>query len=435
MNPAQANPVPRRTPAGALPSKWAALRSVAQPCLQCASCVARCPSCANGETVNVRKLIRLVQLGLVEEALRSETLWACALCRACAQSCPAGAAPYKTIAVLREMAVARGLAPRPVAYFARNTLRHGRPLPLPSQEITNWAAGLDLPRRGETIFYAGLYPFMGRVESLLARAARLDPRRFADLSRGLLLLQQLRLDGLAMRFAPRHSGEDVYANSLRRGVHLLERLGVPVAYLHEDEPWCGIELHTYGLSEQFAAHARRVFAQLRRLGVREIITPDTLALTAFRSFYPEVVEGFDITARHLIEVLGTKLDGGLSHRGFSTEVIVYNDPCYLTRYLGLVEEPRNVIRRLGRYQLREVDECGLATRCDGGGGLEVIYPRLALDLAKARAAQLLEAGADKIVTPCPVCVMMLRAGVAALGHTVPVIDLADLVSEAVLGTA
>src|SRR3990172_2625285 len=163
----------------------AALRSVAQPCLQCASCVARCPVCADGETVNVRKLIRMVQLGLVEEALRSETLWACALCRACNQSCPAGAEPYKAIAMLRELAVARGLAPRPVSYFARSTLRHGRPLPLPSREVTGWAAGLDLPRRGETIFYAGLYPYMGRVESLLARAACLDPRRFADLSGGL----------------------------------------------------------------------------------------------------------------------------------------------------------------------------------------------------------------------------------------------------------
>ena len=383
----------------------------------------------------MRKLIRMVQLGLVEEALRSETLWACALCRACNQSCPAGAEPYKAIAMLRELAVARGLAPRPVSYFARSTLRHGRPLPLPSREVTGWAAGLDLPRRGETIFYAGLYPYMGRVESLLARAARLDPRRFADLSGGLLLLQKLRLDGLAIRLAEPRSGEDVYAGSLRRGVHLLRKLGVEVAYLHEDEPWCGIELHTYGLSEQFAAHARRVHAQLRRLGVREIITPDTLALTAFRSFFPEVVENFDIATRHLVEVLGAKLDGRMSHSGFSTEAIVYNDPCYLTRYLGLVEEPRDIIRRLGRYQLCEVEECGLGTRCDGGGGLEAVNPRLAFALAKARAAQLLETGAEKIVTPCPVCVMMLRAGVAALGSKVPVVDLGDLVSEAVLGSA
>ena len=56
-------------------------------CYQCGKCSAGCPV-AFAMDYTPRQIIRLLQFGLVEEALQSHTIWLCAHCNACFTRCP-----------------------------------------------------------------------------------------------------------------------------------------------------------------------------------------------------------------------------------------------------------------------------------------------------------------------------------------------------------
>lgn len=420
---------------GALPER-PSLAVQANYCLQCTSCVAQCPSTSCASPLNIRMLLRRIQLGTAEEVLGDPGLWACALCLECSEYCPRGINIYDIVLPLRQMAVARGLLPRPLAYFVNNALRRGRPFPVSAASITAWTEGLHLPRRGPRVFFAGLYPYMAAVEVLFRAGLSLSAERLNLASTLLILLQKLRLDGLALRWAPGRedagNGEP-YRQALVGSVRTLQRLGLEVAYLYEEEPWCGIELHTYGLLKPFARHARGVYTRLKELGIREIITSDTLTAVAFKRIYPRFIEDFDITVRHLIEVLAERRGEKWGDGRLKGTTVVFSDPCYVARHLRLLEEPRHILQSIGGVKLREAENNRLNTRCVCGGGMEVANPKLVMEMAKRRAQELVDTEAQTIVTSCPVCVMMLRLAVAELGAGAEVVDIGELVGRALGG--
>lgn len=69
-------------------------------CYQCGKCTAGCPMGA----VMVEKpheIMRLLQLGIFEEASQSHTIWLCASCQTCASRCPRGVDLSRVMEALR----------------------------------------------------------------------------------------------------------------------------------------------------------------------------------------------------------------------------------------------------------------------------------------------------------------------------------------------
>jgi heterodisulfide reductase subunit C len=58
-------------------------------CYQCGKCTAGCPA-AFAMDYPPRQVIRLLQLGLADEALNTESVWICASCETCSSRCPRG---------------------------------------------------------------------------------------------------------------------------------------------------------------------------------------------------------------------------------------------------------------------------------------------------------------------------------------------------------
>lgn len=74
--------------APALAEKIAASAGVKlSDCYQCGKCSAGCPM-AGAMDIQPRQVVRLLQLGMADEVLKSRTIWLCASCHMCQDRCP-----------------------------------------------------------------------------------------------------------------------------------------------------------------------------------------------------------------------------------------------------------------------------------------------------------------------------------------------------------
>lgn len=99
-------------------------------CYNCSACSGGCQF-AHIMDRKPHEIIRLVQLGLKEEALTASGPWICVGCNTCSMECPNGIDIPAVMDTLREMAIARDKVPdEEIYHFHREMLgsvkRHGR---------------------------------------------------------------------------------------------------------------------------------------------------------------------------------------------------------------------------------------------------------------------------------------------------------------------
>ena len=79
-------------------------------CYQCGKCTAGCPV-AFAMDNPPRKAIRLLQVGLAEEAMKSSSVWLCAACQTCYVRCPRGVYVTRIMQALAIVAKSKGIVP------------------------------------------------------------------------------------------------------------------------------------------------------------------------------------------------------------------------------------------------------------------------------------------------------------------------------------
>jgi heterodisulfide reductase subunit C len=75
-------------------------------CYQCGKCTAGCPM-AEFYDVQPNEMIRMLQSGDIESALKSRSIWLCASCKTCETRCPQGYSVARTMDALRSQAIKR----------------------------------------------------------------------------------------------------------------------------------------------------------------------------------------------------------------------------------------------------------------------------------------------------------------------------------------
>jgi Fe-S oxidoreductase len=326
------------------------------------------------------------------------------------------------------------LIPPGLAYVADNIISRRNLLGAPGETGARWAEGLNLPGEAGTVFFAGCgYQYNASLRSLMSLIRKLDKSPVgAEMPMSLAgFARKLGIDP-AQLFRRRAAKENDAAQPLRDAVRVLKGLGVEFGYLAGDEPCCGGLLHYVGMEKEFARNAKALYENLKSHGVKRVIGIVPSCTHTLAELVPRYVPGYDIEVKHFLQVVAE----GIKDRElcFPREVkVAYHDPCQLSRYLGLIEEPRRILRSIRGIELVEPEWAygEWSTCCGGGGGFEVVFPELSQILAVNRVRELLETGADIIVTHCPGCIMQLEEGLKTLKiKDVQVLDLAQVVAMA-----
>jgi Fe-S oxidoreductase len=126
---------------------------------------------------------------------------------------------------------------------------------------------------------------------------------------------------------------------------------------------------------------------------------------------------------------GETKNGALAPEPSRNEKIVFHDPCYLGRYRGVYDEPRQVAALAGELveapRSRERSFC-----CGAGGGLAFLGEEKGERVSHVRTEELIATGASVVAAACPFCNTMFRDALAARGEGAPeLMDIAQLVAR------
>jgi heterodisulfide reductase subunit B len=295
-----------------------------------------------------------------------------------------------------------------------------------------WARSLDLPQKAEYTFFAGCgYQHMKYIEGMMGALKRAEKigvgmGKVIGISKAF---SKVGIDLTSISAKMTASKDDPYTEILRSAISVLRKLEVDIGYLQEEEPCCGSPLYYSGFEEEYADHARNNYNLFKKLKVKKVIGLIPACTSSFKYVYPKYIPDYDLEVQHFFEIVSRRLkETGKKLKIKDKVTITYHEPCQLSRYLEIIEEPREILNRIEGIEFKEVGEEQREkwSTCCGGGGLEASHPQLAERIGLRRMEELLKTRAPIILTNCPACEMQLGKAATKLNADVKVVDFVKL---------
>jgi heterodisulfide reductase subunit C len=111
-------------------------------CFQCMKCTSGCTALKLLE-LKPNEIMKLVNLGFIDELPSSDIIWTCVTCLKCIERCPQKASPYHVIMALRNLAVEKeAKVPEPFLKAVSQILETGLAEP-PQKIVTRKMETLD----------------------------------------------------------------------------------------------------------------------------------------------------------------------------------------------------------------------------------------------------------------------------------------------------
>jgi Fe-S oxidoreductase len=225
----------------------------------------------------------------------------------------------------------------------------------------------------------------------------------------------------------------------RATAQLLKKAGVDFAILAEEEDCTGDPARRAGNENLFLTLAEKNAATLNGYkeqgGIRQIITACPHCFNSLLNEYPEFGASFEVV-HHTDFLLGLLTEGKLRPEKGVKGKVTYHDSCYLGRYNGVYESPREVLKRIPGVELVEVEDWNRKSGlCCGAGGAQMWMEEQNKDRVNVkRTLQLVNTQAKTIASACPFCMTMITDGLKSqeLEATIRQMDVVELLAESCL---
>lgn len=299
--------------------------------------------------------------------------------------------------------------------------------PIPPRKAVRWAKALDIPEGGETVLYTGhMYQLLPYMIAAVRRMGGMEDSFLGSfVGMGRFFNRLINVSAFMSR--PKRADVKRCQQIIQDIALLLRQAGVEFGYLYKAEMYTGALAYDLGADSVFHDHARRVYDMLKEHGVRSLITIDPHTTNMMRSVYPTIIDGYDLEVKSYLEVLAAS---DLRPIRSVDQGVTVHDSCVYARYEGVIDEPRDLLRRAG-YSIREPEDTREFTHCCGGP-VESLFPKIAHQVGKKRTQQLSEHNGAGAVTMCPICMATLEM---ASGDELEINDISSFLVKAYCGEA
>ncbi|GAB4435994.1 MAG: (Fe-S)-binding protein [bacterium] len=377
-------------------------------CVRCGRCQDNCPAHLTKKPLSPKKVIQDLkkvldsyrkdpEAPLINDDITTDVLFSCTTCRACMENCPAGIEHLdKMIEMKRYLVLMEGNVSSEHQLLFKNLERNGNPWGMPAANRGEWVKDLEVPSLAE-----------------LGDASQID---------------FLFWPGCAGAF------DDRYVKAMKKLVAIFKKAGLKIAILAEEETCCGDPARKSGNEYLYDALARQNVETMNGYGVKNIITACPHCFNTISKDYTQIGGEYNVKThvQLLVEliksgkiILNKKLEGK----------VAYHDSCYLARYNGIIDEPREIIKSLG-LSLVEFERRGIKGFCCGAGGGNMFLEEHAPRMNDTRISQVLESKDGKdlkgVAVGCPFCLTMMTDGTKTYDREdIEVKDLSELVYDAI----
>ena len=382
-------------------------------CTECGRCEEQCPADATGKPLSPKQVIHDSKIDLFSQAkailakdyesvlplvreespVTGDVLWSCTTCRACEDICPVDIKHLDIILEARKYQVLMESSfPPEIQETFTNLENQSNPWGFGSDTRADWAKGLHVPLMTDNPEADVLY-FVGCAGS------------FDD--RGKKIAQAM--------------------------ARVLQKAGVNFAILGEEEH-CNGDVARRAGNEYLAQmmNAENV-ATLNQYNPKKILTACPHCFNTLKNEFPQFGAKYDVV-HHTEFLLDLLRQGKLKTNATDIEPITFHDSCYLGRWNGIVDPPRQVLQMVnGGRPLIEMARNRTDGFCCGAGGARMFMEEtIGIRINHERAEEVIATGAATAAASCPFCITMLRDGINDKDGRTEVKDIAEIVDQATI---
>jgi len=360
-------------------------------CYQCGTCTGICPVSTTDASFP-RKVVLYTRYGVEEVIENLDEAWLCLSCNLCTEFCPRDAKPSEVMLSVKKVLVESGKTLPYIRDFFQNITKQRNPWGIGKFKREDWMkkCEADVPKVKDNPEFEWLW-FVGCA----------------------------------------HSFENRNITVTLKMARILNDLGINFAVLGREEGCCGNDVRRAGEEGLFELLAEENMKTFDKYGVQKLFTHSPHCFNAFKNWY----EGYEV--KLFLEILRDAIKSGKLELKNSLDVTVtYHDSCYLGRYNGIYDLPREVLKLIPGVELVEMKNNRRMSLCCGGGAGNIVgdYPG-EIQPARVRAEEAAETGANVLAVACPFCLLMLEDGVKTekLDKQIVVKDIIELVYESAYG--
>ena len=382
-------------------------------CTECGRCTSACPANTVGKTLSPRKIIVDIRKRTVDKAplivdrkddpvlfdktlvhnyILDKELWQCTTCMACVQECPVMIEHLDSIIDMRRnLVLTESEFPASLNPVFKSIENNFTPWAFNQNDRAQWAEGMNI--------------------KTMAQDAEADILFWV---------------GCAGSFDNR------YKKVTQAFATLMQKANVNFRILGTEEKCNGDTARRLGNEYLAQMMMKENVEVLNGYGVKKIVTACPHCFHSLGNEYKQFGGNYEVV--HHSQFIEQLLSDGkiqLKDEANSSKV-TYHDSCYLGRYNGVYDAPRNLLNNAKGVELIEMERNKSRGFCCGaGGGRMFLEDEEGGRINEERTREALSTNADTIASACPFCMTMMTDGVKYFNkqEEVAVKDIAEIILE------